>query len=45
MSSRPVASPSALLSDPAWVSLMSLMAVLAEEHGAENVRLVVWFDS
>jgi hypothetical protein len=28
-----------------WQMLFTLMAVLGEEYGDENVRLVVWFDS
>jgi hypothetical protein len=27
-----------------WATLFKLMAVLAEQFGAENVRLSVWFD-
>lgn len=27
-----------------WENLMQTMATLAQQHGAENVRLAVWFD-
>ncbi|MFE1318390.1 hypothetical protein [Kitasatospora phosalacinea] len=29
---------------PRWQPLLALMSTLGELHGAENVRLVVWFD-
>lgn len=28
---------------PGWVRLLRMMALLAEEHGGDGVRLVVWF--
>ncbi|MGW1880657.1 hypothetical protein [Streptomyces sp. NPDC001975] len=31
--------------DEDWGDVWSVMAVLAKRHGAENVRLVVWFDN
>ncbi|MFD7473736.1 hypothetical protein ACFV8Z_16460 [Streptomyces sp. NPDC059837] len=31
--------------DEDWGHLWTVMRALAERHGAENVRLVVWFDN
>ncbi|MFD5846857.1 hypothetical protein [Streptomyces chartreusis] len=31
--------------DEEWGDVWSVMTVLARRHGAENVRLVVWFDN
>ncbi len=31
--------------DSGWELILRLMAVLAEEYGFENVRMVVWFDN
>ena len=31
--------------DEEWGDVWSVMAVLGKRHGAENVRLVVWFDN
>jgi hypothetical protein len=30
--------------DEDWGDVWTVMRTLAERHGAENVRLVVWFD-
>ncbi|MFJ2399283.1 hypothetical protein ACIOTI_42035 [Streptomyces sp. NPDC087843] len=34
-----------VMRDEDWSDVWSVMAVLAKRHGAENVRLVVWFDN
>ncbi|MFF8945185.1 hypothetical protein ACF1A5_23465 [Streptomyces sp. NPDC014864] len=33
------------VSDDDWGDVRAVMGVLAKRHGAENVRLVVWFDN
>ncbi|MFD4175448.1 hypothetical protein [Streptomyces anulatus] len=34
-----------MVRDEEWGDVWSVMTVLAKRHGAENVRLVVWFDN
>jgi hypothetical protein len=35
----------AIANDGEWAPVWSVMAALADVHGGENVRLVVWFDN
>jgi hypothetical protein len=37
--------PRQVLRDEDWGDVWTVMRILAKRHGAENVRLVVWFDN